>query len=108
MDVVNDAAQPGPEQMEEYMQQWWDWIGWIGEKGQLAEGGRHFSRGGRLLLPGNKMQEGPCVSDGISLAGYIHVLAADLNAAVKLAAKCPILNGQHTSVEVRETIDPRR
>lgn len=108
MNVVSEAAQPDQEQMQKYMEQWWSWINSIESKGQLAEGGRHLSRSGRVLLPGNKKQEGPYVHNNNSVAGYIQVLAPDLDAAVKLAAKCPILNGENTSVEVRETAVPGR
>ena len=49
MDITNKEAQPTKEQMESYMQQWRDWINEIADNNQLANGGNHLSRHGRLL-----------------------------------------------------------
>ncbi len=37
-----------------------------------------------------------------SVAGYIIIFAKDINVAIDIASKCPILNGENTSVEIRE------
>lgn len=103
MDITNAAAQPTKKQMETYMQQWMRWINEIVEKDQLADGGNHLSRKGRVLKPNNEVIEMPHIADNNSIAGYIIVLAKNLDEATKIAEKCPILNGQNTSVEIRET-----
>lgn len=50
--------------------------------------------------------ETPHIANNNSIAGYIIVLTENLDEASKIAKKCPILNGQNTSVEIRETATP--
>src|SRR5215207_4618209 len=102
MDITNKEVQPTKKQMESYLQQWMSWINQIAVNDQLADGGNHFSQQGRVLKPNNEVIETPHISDNISVAGYIIVLAKNLDGATKIAKKCPILSGQNTSVEIRE------
>lgn len=106
MDITSEQAQPTKEQMKIYMEQWTEWINSIVSKVQLAEGGHHFSREGRVLKPNNEVIESPHVAGGNSVAGYIVVTAKDFDEATKIAKKCPILKGNNTSVEIRETAMP--
>ena len=106
MDITNEEAQPTNKQMETYMEQWMGWINEIASNDQLANGGNHFSRQGRVLKSNNEVLEEPYIADNNSIAGYIIVLAENLDEATKIAKKCRILNGQNTSVEVRETATP--
>ena len=106
MDITNEDAQPSKEQMKIYMQQWMEWINEIADNKQLADGGNHFSREGRVLKPNGEIVETPFIADNNSIAGYILVLAENLDQATMIAKKCPILNGQNTSVEIRETGTP--
>ncbi|MDP2235263.1 MAG: YciI family protein [Bacteroidales bacterium] len=106
MDITNQEAQPTKEQMETYMQQWMEWINEIADNDQLADGGNHFSRQGRVLKPKNEVVDTPLIENNVSVAGYIIVLADNLENATKIAKKCPILNGENTSVEIRETATP--
>jgi hypothetical protein len=106
MDITTKDSQPTKEQMNTYMQQWTEWINNIADKRQLADGGNHFSKQGRVLKPHDTITEGPYVSDQNSVAGYIIILAKNLNDATKIAEKCPILNGENTSVEIREVANP--
>lgn len=106
MNITNKEAQPTEKQMEVYMQQWMRWINEIADSHQLADGGNHFSRNGRVLKPNNEIIETPHISDNNSVAGYILILADNLDEATKIAKKCPILNGENTSVEIREIATP--
>lgn len=106
MDITTKEAQPTQEQMEGYMRQWTSWINKIAENDQLVNGGNHFSREGRVVKPDNEVVETPYISSNNSVAGYIIILAESLDEATKIAKKCPILNGQNTSVEIRETATP--
>jgi hypothetical protein len=83
-----------------------EWINEIADNEQLADSGNHFSRQGRVLKPNNEVVETPHIADNYSVAGYIIVLADNLEEATKIAKKCPILSGQNTSVEIRETATP--
>lgn len=106
MDITNREAQPTKMQMEVYMKQWMEWINQISRDNQLAPGGNHLSQQGRVLMPNNQMVESPHICDNNSVAGYIIILAENLDEATRIAQKCPILNGQNTSVEIRETAMP--
>lgn len=108
MDITNKEAQPTQKQMEIYMQQWMEWLDEIADSDQLADGGNHFSRQGRLLKPNNEIVETPHIAENNSIAGYIIILAENFEEATKIAKKCPILNGHNTSVEIRETATPGR
>jgi len=107
MDILSKKAQPSPAQLKTYMQDWMEWMNAIAEKGQLASGGNHLSYTvARVLKPGHVKSEGPYVANNESVAGYIIVRAKNLEGAIFLAEKCPILKGENTSVEVRETATP--
>jgi hypothetical protein len=106
MDITTESAQPSAKQMETYMNDWMKWVNLMSENGQLAEGGNHFSKAGKLLRPGEKTQDGPYTENSESVAGYLLVHAKDMDGAVTLAEKCPILNGEGTSVEIRELATP--
>jgi hypothetical protein len=106
MDITTKEVQPSPEQMKLYMAQWMEWINGISAHGQLAEGGNHLSKYGRVLRPDNAVFDGPYSADKESVAGYIIILANGIDDAVNIAKKCPILQGEGTSVEVRETEPP--
>jgi len=100
---ISAEAKPTEGQMQVYMQQWMEWIGEIAAKGQLASGGNHFAESGKVLRPGGVMEDGPYTVNKESVAGYIIILSEDLEGALAVAKNCPILQGEGTSVEVRET-----
>jgi len=106
MDITTPEAQPSPEQMELYMVQWMEWINEIDSRDQLAEGGNHLSYSGKVLRSNNVISNEPYTSNKESVSGYILILAKDMDDAVGIARKCPILQGEGTSVEVRETATP--
>lgn len=103
MDITTPEKQPSPEIMQQYMLQWNSWLNEIAANEQLADGGNHFSyTTAKVLRPKNSVSNGPYTMNKESVAGYIIVLADDIEGAVRIAEKCPILNGEGTSVEVRE------
>ena len=106
MDITTEEVQPTKEQMEVYMHRWMLWINNISERGQLANGGNHFSREGKLLRSQNVITDGPYTKDKESVTGYIIIHAKNIDDAVSIANDCPILQGEGTSVEVRETATP--
>ena len=106
MDITTPEAQPTPEQMEIYMKDWMEWINDISTCGQLADGGNHLSNQGTVLISNQRLTEEPYTSNNESVTGYIIILAENRNDAVSIARKCPILQGEGTSVDVRETATP--
>ncbi len=102
---ISGYSRPTPQQMEQYMQAWDEWIGSIDAGSQLVTG-NHFSRDGVVIKPGIEKDNAPYSVGGVSVAGYIIVSARDLEAAIAIGGRCPILNGQNTSVEIRELATP--
>ena len=103
LDILNAAAQPSDEQMEQYMQQWMAWLAEISATNQLAKGGNHLQNTGKVIRPGKVVHDNPYVANGESIAGYIIILAKNMDDAVLIAERCPILNGDiKNSVEIRE------
>ncbi len=101
---LSEANRPTAAQMEHYMQAWEQWLEGLRSGGHLAPGGHHLAADGRVLRKG-QMTDGPYTARSASLAGYILVLAEDMDQATELARPCPILAGEDTSVEIRETGD---
>ncbi|MEO7046067.1 MAG: transcription initiation protein [Ferruginibacter sp.] len=83
------------------------WINNMEDNGQLADSGNHFSKQGKVLQPQNTINDEPYAANGQSVAGYIIIYAKDMEEATSIASKCPILNGENTSLEIRETALPR-
>lgn len=102
---ISPASRPSPEQMKMYMNNWMDWINEIQDSGKLVSG-NHFSAEGTVIKPGQVTESAPFRSDGVSVAGYIIIEAEDLDEALITAQKCPILNGENTSVEIRALAVP--
>lgn len=103
LDILSKEAQPTKEQMELFMQQWMTWLDDIARKGRLAEGGNHLQYSGKVIKPGGIVLDQPYSANSESVAGYIIVMAKNIDEAAKIAAKCPILNGSDkNSVEIRE------
>jgi hypothetical protein len=103
MDITTPEAQPTPEQMETYMQQWGEWISGIEANNQI-EGGTHLSKQGRVLRQQSVMTDGPYAEKNESVAGYIVISAKNINDATAIANSCPILQGKGTSVEIRQCV----
>ena len=89
-----------------YLVQWMEWINDIDARGQLVEGGNHLSFDGKVIRRNNVISDGPYTVSNESVAGYILILAEDMDGALIIAKKCPILQGEGTSVEIRETGTP--
>lgn len=106
MDILTESVQPSAEQLKSYMESWMDWINSISAKNQLAPGGNHFLPAGKVLRPNQEESNGPYVANNESLAGYILILAKDMDDAILIAKACPILQGEGTSVEIREPATP--
>lgn len=96
----NADFQPSPEQMQESIKHWQDWIGGIAAQGKFVSTNQ-LSFTGKTLKADGVITDGPYAEVKEIVGGYIIVQAANLDEALKLAAGCPILQvGGH--VEVRE------
>ena len=98
----NPAMQLSPEQMQDNIKQWQDWIGGIAAQGKFVSTNR-LGFEGKTLKPNNIITDGPYAEVKEILGGYVIVKANSLDEAILLAQGCPILFiGGH--VEVRNIL----
>lgn len=92
--------QPTPEQMQESIKHWQDWIGSIAAQGKFVSTNQ-LGFNGKTLKPDGVITDGPYAELKEIVGGYIIVNAENIDDALKLAEGCPILFvGGH--VEVRD------
>jgi hypothetical protein len=101
LDIITKEAQPSPEQLQQYMKMYQDWVGGIAAQNKFA-GGKGLSTEGKVVKSGHVVTDGPYAEIKESLAGFIMVRAADFEDALAMAKACPILGGAGNSVEVRK------
>jgi hypothetical protein len=103
LDIITKEAQPSPEQMQQYMKQYNDWVGGIAAQNKFV-GGTGLSTEGRVFKSNSVVTDGPFAEIKESLAGFITVRAKDFDEASRFAQACPILHGAGNTVEVRKII----
>ncbi|MBN8853787.1 MAG: transcription initiation protein [Sphingobacteriales bacterium 50-39] len=104
LDLVIRETPPSPEQMQQYMKQYQDWVGGIAAQNKFV-GGTALSLEGKVIKPKDVVTDGPFAEIKEWIAGFITIRAKDFDEAVSLAKGCPILNGEGNSVEVRRLTD---
>ncbi|MDN5200898.1 YciI family protein [Fulvivirgaceae bacterium BMA10] len=93
--------QQSPEQMQEHMQKWGQWMQGLAEKG-ILEAGLPLDQGGKVVeKAGEVVTDGPFAEGKEIVGGYLIVKAADINNAVEVSKGCPIFEHGGT-VEVRK------
>jgi hypothetical protein len=91
---------PTPEQMQEGIKHWQDWIGGIAAQGKFSSTNQ-LGFTGKTLKADGVITDGPYAEVKEIVGGYIIVKATDIDDAINLAKGCPILHvGGH--VEARE------
>ncbi|MGB7342932.1 MAG: YciI family protein [Pirellulaceae bacterium] len=95
---LKDAS---PEEMQQVMQMWMDWIGQGMQAGWMIDGGDGLKPGGSVVHPDLSVTDGPFAESKELVGGYSMVQAKDMAAAVELAKTAPITKS-NGSVEVRE------
>ena len=101
LDLVIRETPPSPEQMQQYMKQYQDWVGGIAAQNKFV-GGTALSTEGKVIKSKDVVTDGPFAEIKEWIAGFITIRAKDFDEAVKLAKGCPILKGgESNSVEVR-------
>jgi len=89
-----------PEQMQQNMQKWNDWIAEGFQKGWLVDAGDALTQEGRVVNAKRVVTDGPFVESKEVVGGYSVAQANTIDAAAELAKGCPILL-TGGSVEVR-------
>jgi len=95
--------QPSPEDIQESIKHWENWIGGIAAQGKFGSTNQ-LGYEGKTIKPGNVITDGPYAEVKEIIGGYIIVKAESLEEAVEMAKGCPILQiGGH--VEVRNIME---
>ena len=90
-----------PEQMQQTMKMWMDWIHTLDKNGHIKQLGERLDGTGKVVRGKAKsVTDGPYVEVKDSIQGYVLIAAKDMDQAVELAKGCPVLEGEGT-VEIR-------
>lgn len=98
-----DNSARTPEEMQEVMQIWQDWIGGIAAQGKFVATNALGTRG-RTVTADGVVTDGPYAELKEIVGGYIIVKANDLDEAFKLSEGCPILSLPTGKVEIRDVM----
>ena len=100
----NPDFKPSPEQMQEVLTGWMDWLGGIAAQNKLVNRGNRLSMSiAKTVKPNNVITDGPYTEIKEYINGYTIIKAADIDEAVALAKGCPILT-IGGNVEVRAVV----
>lgn len=98
----SDSRSMSPEESQQHMQKWFDWIGDLQAKGLYASG-EALMPTGKTIRSGNVVTDGPYAESKELVGGYFIVKAENIEAASELAKACPDLS-IGGSVEVRDVV----
>ncbi|MBA3829372.1 MAG: transcription initiation protein [Taibaiella sp.] len=102
----NPNFKPSPEQMQQVMTSWTNWMGGIAAQNKLVSNGNRLSMSiAKTIKPNNVITDGPYTEIKEFINGYTIVKAANIKEAVELAKDCPILK-MGGNVEVRAIVTP--
>jgi hypothetical protein len=93
---------------QQTMQQWMDWMKYLGEKGYLKTVGSPLEKTGKVVSGKSKaISDGPFAETKDLISGYTIVQAKDIDDAVAASLGCPIflIGG---AVEVRPILQLNR
>lgn len=103
---VNENAKPSPEQMQQIMAEWMDWMAGIAAQQKLADRGNRLSMNdSKTVKPGHVVTDGPYTEIKEFISGYIVVKCSSIDEAVALAKGCPVLK-TGGEVDVKTVIAP--
>ncbi len=99
-------TKPSPEQMQQMLTNWMNWMGSIAAQNKLADEGNRLSvSDAKTVRPGNQVTDGPYTENKEYINGFIVVKTRGMDEAVELAKECPILH-IGGNVEVRALVTP--
>lgn len=98
-DDVWDAK--SPEEQQEHLQGWQQWIGAIAQQEKFVGGERLHQHGKTIHPGGSKITDRPLAEAKELVGGYLLVKADSLDEATDMAKDCPGIQWD-TRVEVRE------
>jgi hypothetical protein len=96
-----DFTTATPEQMQQAMMKWKNWIEEL-TKNDKYNGGERLARNGAVIKGSKKeISDGPYTESKEIVGGYVSIKSDDLQQAIEIARGCPIFN-YDGNVEIRE------
>ena len=95
----DDSEHISPEQMQQRMQDYMEWMQKMGKNGNYLSGQPLLPKGTHLLNKEKVLTDGPFLEPKEIIGGYIILKAKDLESATELAKTCPLLS--HCEIYVR-------
>jgi hypothetical protein len=90
-DETSTNNQPSPEQLQNMMKVWQNWMGSIAARDKLVSSGNRLAYDGKVVKPGGLVTDGPFVEIKEAIGGYIIIRAESLEEAADISKGCPIL-----------------
>jgi hypothetical protein len=97
-----DDSEKSPEEMQQVMQIWMNWIEQGSKAGWILDGGDALKPGGRVVHSESTITDGPFAESKELVGGYSMIEAADYDAAVEYAKTSPMITQHSGIVEIRE------
>ncbi len=96
------AAEHSRESMQAHMQKWMEWMDGLQKQGKFLAA-QPLKETGKIIN-GNKkiISDGPFMEGKEMVGGYLLCKADNYEEALEIANRCPILDYEDGSVEVRE------
>jgi hypothetical protein len=98
----SDAMKMSPEESQQHMQKWFEWVGELQQKG-IYTAGEALMPGGKTVNKGNVVTDGPFAEGKEIVGGFFIVKANSIEDAAEMAKSCPDLPLGGT-VEVRDVV----
>ena len=97
-----DFTKASPEQLQQVMANWKNWIEDLSERG-IYRSGERLTRNDAAVVKGSTRQvvDGPYSGNKEIVGGYIGIKAENLQQAIEITKDCPIFNFDG-NVEIRE------
>ena len=100
----NPNFTPSPEQMQDVVTSWMNWMGSLAAQNKIVNSGNRLSmKNAKTVRPNNVITDGPFMEIKEYINGYTIIKAAGIEEAAELAKGCPILN-IGGNVEVRSVV----
>jgi hypothetical protein len=94
-----------PEQLQKHMENGTAYIGKLMQEGTIKSA-QPLDKGSRVVTKENGvMKDGPFNESKEVIAGYFHIVAEDMDAAVAVAKANPIFNDIPTKIEVHPMME---
>ena len=105
-DFKTNGIQPSPEQLQNMMKEWQNWMGNIAARNKLVNSGNRLSDEGKVVKPGAIVINGPYVEIKEAIGGYIIIRAESMDEAAEISKGCPILTiGGNVEVRIIVPMD---